>query len=78
MSDEIETVTVAKESVEALADNIQTLASSMEDLLDSGLKEETIVLLLHDHSKVGKRQIKEVLRSLRCLGYYLQDEQTDD
>lgn len=70
---EMETVEVNKESVEALADNIEKLTSSMQSLLDSGLKEETIVLLLHDHSGVGKRQIKQVLESLVSLGYYLED-----
>ncbi len=69
---EIETVEVAKDSLEALSENIKVLAKVAESMYTSGLKEETIILLLHDHSKVGKTNIKNVLRSLRCLGYYLQ------
>jgi hypothetical protein len=69
----VETVEVAKESLDAVADNIATLAKVATKMLEGGLKEETIILLLHDHSKVGKRDIKSVLYSLKRLGYYLED-----
>lgn len=68
-----ETVEVAKDSIESLADNIKIISEAARIMLDSGLKQETIVLLLHDHSKVKKSSIKDVLRSLTCLDYYLED-----
>ena len=66
----IETVQVAKDSIEAMAGNIATIAACAKKMMEAGLKEETLILLLHDHSKVAKRDIKAVLRSLQSLGYY--------
>ena len=68
-----ETVEVARDSVAALADNIRDLTGAVKAMFDGGLSQEAIVLLLHDHSKVGKRDIKAVLRSLGGLDFYLTD-----
>lgn len=73
MDDKKEMVEVDAKSIEALADNIANLTKAANKMMDSGLTEETIVLLLHDHSRVGKRAIKDVLRSLTGLGYYLKN-----
>lgn len=66
----VETVQVAKDSLEAMAGNIATIADAAKRMMSAGLKEETLVLLLHDHSRVNKRDIKAVLKSLQNLNYY--------
>jgi len=66
----VETVQVAKDSLEAMAGNIATIADAAKKMMAAGLKEETLVLLLHDHSGVNKRDIKAVLKSLQNLNYY--------
>lgn len=66
----IETVQVAKDSIEAMATNIAIIAKTAHQMMHAGLKEETLVLLLHDHCKVAKRDIKLVLYSLQALNYY--------
>lgn len=66
----IETVQVAKDSLEAMAANIAIIAEAARKMMQAGLKEETLILLLHDQSGVKKRDIKLGLRSLQNLNYY--------
>lgn len=66
----VETVQVAKDSIEAMAGNIAVIAACSKRMMEAGLKEETLVMLIADHSKVAKRDIKAVLEALQNLNYY--------
>ncbi len=70
-------VTVKKsdppESTEILASAIMKLSDGMNKLLNSaeGLKEDAIIILLQDATKLSKRDIRIVLRALsRLRGWY--------
>jgi hypothetical protein len=52
---------------EKMARNIRMLSRAYKKLSSSGLREETIVLLLHGYSKVPKPQVRSVLSALRNL-----------
>lgn len=52
---------------EALAQAISELSAGVRRLLAGRLKRDTIILLLHDASKVGKRDIAQVLLELERL-----------
>lgn len=54
-------------SVEILQKHIVAISDGTAKLLKSGLKEETIVLLIHDACKVGKPDIRKVLKTLPNL-----------
>lgn len=43
---------------------IPTLAKAVKELQEDSLPERTLVLLLHDYTKVNKRDIIRVLRAL--------------
>lgn len=61
------------ESTEVLAAAITKISDGMNKLLNApaGLQTETIVLLLHDATKVGKPDIRAILKALPQLrGYY--------
>lgn len=61
------------ESTELLASSIVKISTAMDKLLKEpgGLNTEAIVLLLHDYTKVGKPDIRLVLKALPQLrGYY--------
>jgi len=63
---------VAKTKIEEhveldLSETIRSISESMDRLLSSGLKREAIVTLLHDDTKLPKRQIMSVLDSLKEL-----------
>lgn len=59
------------ETKEILAEAIIRIGESFERLKQSGLNEHAIVVLIHDHSKVSKRDIKIVLNNLRLMkGWY--------
>jgi len=61
------------ESTELLASSIVKISTAMDKLLKEpgGLNNEAIVLLLHDCTKVGKPDIRAVLKALPQLrGYY--------
>lgn len=61
------------ESTVLLAASIVKISSAMGKLLSEpgGLNSEAIVLLLHDYTKVGKPDIRAVLKALPQLrGYY--------
>lgn len=58
--------------IEILERHIRQISEWTKKGLKAGLKEETIVILLHEHTKVGKPHIREILRALpklaeRCL-----------
>lgn len=53
--------------VEILERAIVDLAAGMKRMTASRLKQEALVALLHDHSKVGKPQIRCVLNCLTEL-----------
>ena len=52
---------------EKLAREIRMLSRAVKKLTHSGLKRETIVLLLHDYSHVGKPYVRAVLNALEHL-----------
>lgn len=54
--------------VEVIAQDIRKISEGARKALNSGLKVETIVLLLHDASGVGKPAIRAVLKALPILG----------
>lgn len=61
------------ESTEILAEAVVKISEGMDKLInnDKGLKRETIVLLLHDATKVKKSDIKKILDALpRLRGWY--------
>lgn len=61
------------ESTELLASSIVKISTAMDKLLKEpgGLNTEAIVLLLHDCTRVGKPDIRAVLKALPQLrGYY--------
>lgn len=51
-----------------LANAITDIAECARLLLSAGLTENAIVVLIHDHTKVPRTQIREVLRCLPDLG----------
>ena len=55
------------ESTEVLASAIVRIGEAMEKLKNSGLNEKAILVLVHDHCKVAKRDIKLVFDSMRKL-----------
>lgn len=64
------------ESIEDLAEAITSLSDAAERMLNAGLSERAIIILLHDMCKVNRNDIKAVLRALPELkNTYLQDGQ---
>lgn len=61
------------ETTEILAASVIKISEAMDRLLNApeGLKQEAIVLLIHDMTKVGKPDIRLVLKALPQLrGYW--------
>lgn len=58
-------------SPEALQAAVVTLADGMRALNRSRLRQDTIILLLHDITKVGKRDIGYVLNALGQLEQHI-------
>ena len=59
------------EPTEILAEAIIKIGENFESLSKSGLNREAIIILIHDHSKVSKRDISIVLENLRLMkGWY--------
>ena len=50
-----------------IAEAIVKISAASEALLKAGLKQETIVTLIHDRSKVSKNNIRIVLNNLADL-----------
>lgn len=55
------------EPIEVIAKAIIETAAAMRRIEASSLKRDTIVTLIHAHSKVGKRDIEIVLQNLTML-----------
>ena len=62
------------DTLEAMAENINTIATHVNHALSSGLKRETIVLLIHEKTKIPKGQIKKVLEAFENLDDYVDME----
>lgn len=59
------------ETTEVLAEAIVRVGEALAKLKESGLNEKAIIVLVHDHTRIAKRDIKTVLNSLATLrGYY--------
>lgn len=52
---------------EVLATAIVRISEALHELKRSGINERAIVALVHDHSKLGKREVQIVLDSLAEL-----------
>lgn len=57
----------AQISREVLAQTIVDISTSMKRLLSSGLNRKAIIILIHDQSRIGKREIELVLNNLEAL-----------
>lgn len=55
------------EPMELIAKAIIDLAAAYDKMKKSGVKDEVIVLLLHDYTKVGKPDIRRILSALPIL-----------
>lgn len=59
------------ETKEILAEAIVRIGDNVKKLSDSGLNRKAVVLLLHDATKVSKRDIGAILDALpRLRGWY--------
>jgi len=59
------------EPTNILAEAIIKIGDNFDSLLKSGLNREAIIILIHDHSKISKRDISIVLENLRLMkGWY--------
>lgn len=52
---------------EIIARSIIEIDNAMKQVMKSGLKRSAIVVLIHDRSGIGKRDIEIVLNNLECL-----------
>jgi hypothetical protein len=61
--------------IEVIVSSIHKLADGFERINDSGLTEHALVLLLHDATRVNKRDIKKILEAAPLLAErYTRDE----
>lgn len=59
------------ESTEILAEAIVRLGGALDKLNESGMNRRAIILLLHDATRVGKRDIEAILDAIpRLRGWY--------
>ena len=66
------------DTADELADEIEKLSEVFTALENSRLKRRTVVLLIHDMTKVGKRDIDTILDALPDLAErYLKSEEDD-
>jgi uncharacterized protein YcgL (UPF0745 family) len=63
---------VSQEDFERIAASIRTAHEMGKRLKACGLTDRAVVLLLQDHSGVGRDDCKKVLHSLANLGFYLE------
>jgi hypothetical protein len=54
-------------AAEVIAQALVDISDGMKRLSNSGLKRKAIVALIHDQSKIGKREIEIVLNNLESL-----------
>ena len=59
------------QAIELVAEQLEQLVDAAEKLTAGGLTDRAIVLLLHDRTEVGKRDIAAVLQALPELRVYL-------
>ncbi len=59
------------QATELIAERLEQLVEAAQQLLGSGLTFRAIVVLLHDRTGIGKRQIEAVLDALPELREYL-------
>jgi len=52
------------ESIVYMRNELAQMQQMVEELQQAGLRYDTIVLLLHDHTGIGKRVIRQVLNGL--------------
>lgn len=63
------------ESIVLMRKDLEKMQTTLQNLQDSGLRYETIILLMHDHTKIGKRTIKKVLEGLQEIPHkYFKEE----
>lgn len=61
-------------STTVLAASIVQISRALDELRLSGLNEDAIIVLLHDKTRLAKRDIRTVLDGLRQLeGWYCRD-----
>lgn len=53
--------------VKVLAQSILEIAKAAKKITQAGLKEETLVLLIHDYTKLSRANVRAVLRCLPDL-----------
>lgn len=56
-----------KKNVEEMAETLDSLAKGVRALLGGRLKEETVVLLISESSKVSKARVRDVLNAIKTL-----------
>jgi hypothetical protein len=68
-----------EERFEVVADSIVKLAAGVQSLNGSGLTHKAIVLLLHDATKVNKRDIEKILEAAPLLAErYVKPEKLEE
>jgi hypothetical protein len=55
------------DSSERIAREIRMISRAFKKISEAGLKEETIVVLLHDSTNMSKREIRSILLSIKNL-----------
>ena len=53
------------ESIVLMGEDLYKLRALVERMEDSGLKHDTIVILMHDHTRIPKGTIRKVLNGLK-------------
>ena len=57
------------ESIVHMREDLEKIQKVLEKLQNSGLREQTIILLIHDHTRIGKKTIKQLLDGLQEIPY---------
>ncbi len=52
------------ESIVLLREDLYKLQECVDRMKESGMQEKTIILLMHDHTRIAKGTIKKVLQGL--------------
>lgn len=63
---------VSEADFERIAASIRTASEMGKRLKACGLTERAVILLLQDHSGVGRDDCKRVMHSMANLGFYLE------
>lgn len=67
----------AAEASEEIAEKIKEIHTGVQKVLNSGLTERALILLINDASGVGKKDIKSVLDAMESISDYLVGEQSE-